>query len=1277
MAEEQCSMEDGYFVCVKKAALKQPEILTALLADCASFQGDVGKLSFLPGVTVPNEIPTSPAFIAKDGKDFTMTPGGWMPFCPVLYGATGLLPDQQKLLNIGGMFESYTTLTTDEILESATIAHSLISDDKGKRWSHLSRISTTNQLSKEDENALFAIFPHVEENKHHEYVIYMINTLHGAASAALNEILIATKKTLTLNLMENVLPYCENVDPDGLQAVLVPYYSEYGVAGSTSLSNKTYCNLLGDLSEQSLSTFSDLGDPIQGPKIPFVANTCASDVYKMFPGGIHGVDNGQDILELCRALVLGVPGRETTASGEMEAERFNMKSPEDPNEISRPGIDVSTFICLATLYTARMPEEEDMLGSAPRHAHILNMLERMRTLREERSADSQDDDKILWWLMKLIDDVHASILYTYMDTAAAIHRLDYENLVLGKYNEIKGLQSFVDKTYQRPLVTMPNADPLVRLWVAVGGDFVMYAALVQAMERDVWRFKADTELHIETSMTTPLSCLCTNQTSCIHRMVKDWCGYTQVDKPEQGNKCTKRPSASTSHKGLLMRLRRKRKADGAAKTIDKMPHDSLFLGTLRCASSYDISFSPVGNTNLKPQDGAMYKTEKNDSTEQFKNHRSLSVIINGILKEVSLGMEEENESLYQNGIPAGDIAMKTSMAKMGDEKRNNLLLGTSPHVLFENGKGSWELGKQAPIYRTLDSGKRYASLKLEVVEVTKTAANALLDKIISAMRLIHKRCAEVKNKAQTPLGTDQMWKPMLRGDPNLNQYDAMHAPLLAATMTNILRPVVTALRAKGMLFQSTSCFMRDFPYYDRTKLDDVFGDGGSVQYGMNGKFLANKPQISVFTHSKPPTCIPCLWKGTGNQRMAIDTCRVKGVCKGKDVANPWCKKNSNQKSFEPAEHTQSQNIQATDGLMVNEDSTVRSQRQLLAKPFLFEIEEDGELAYMEGLQGMEDVALWKEGPQPSSWMEGVVLGAILDVLNKCPDLTKVLAIVWKTLGELSKWRYVCKALDFLASVYSPSRFFIPGNDQGLSVFKYLLVHLNVCRSFNLETFYSKPIYTACGFLGPCTKTGRPMNFVFNYDLLSAYDAPYVTLPMDYKLYGNLLKSKVFGGPCITKAVVTQSGILSSMPSSMFSNKTTVPYFILITPCVPFRERNSEDKTLAMLTALSFEQILSRLHSEKMANVVARACGYDNLQCAASAESSELTKKLSCLSISTKEAKHITELLKDMVNTSVEESITEDGILMSWDENYELSEVGPNEDTSMHHANVDDLISNYK
>ena len=113
MAEEVCILEDGYFVCVKKANLKEPEILTALLADGACFEGDMGKLSCLYGLTVPNEIPRTPAFIAYDGDGYTMTPGGWMPFCPLLFGAEGLIPSTRELLKTGGMPASYRTLTAD------------------------------------------------------------------------------------------------------------------------------------------------------------------------------------------------------------------------------------------------------------------------------------------------------------------------------------------------------------------------------------------------------------------------------------------------------------------------------------------------------------------------------------------------------------------------------------------------------------------------------------------------------------------------------------------------------------------------------------------------------------------------------------------------------------------------------------------------------------------------------------------------------------------------------------------------------------------------------------------------------------------------------------------------------------------------------------------------------------------------------------------------------------------------------------------------------------
>ena len=534
-------------------------------------------------------------------------------------------------------------------------------------------------------------------------------------------------------------------------------------------------------------------------------------------------------------------------------------------------------------------------------------------------------------------------------------------------------------------------------------------------------------------------------------------------------------------------------------------------------------------------------------------------------------------------------------------------------------------------------------------------------------------------KSQTQLATDVLWKTLLRSDPNLNQYDALNAPLFAATMINILRPVITVQKAQGALF-SQSGFMKDFPSYDRTKLDNVFGEGGNVQYSMNGKFLAAQPQISVFAHINHATRLPCMWNGTANQRMTISTCRVKGMCKGKDVPNPWSNKagknKTNQQPSGQSERSQAQKNQPTEGSRIDEDSTTRTHRQVLSKPFVFENEEDDELAYSEALERMQGVVLCKTGAKPSSWLEGTLLGCILDVLDKCPDKNRVLKIVRKTLAESSRWSYVCKILDLLDTVYSPREFFLPGNDQGLAVFKYLLVYLVVCHSFHVETFHSKPTYTACGFLGSCTKAGREMNYVLNYDMLFAQDAPYVTTPMDYTLYGNSMHDKVYGGPCMTKVAVTQSGILRSMPA-VFSSKFSAPYFILMTPCVPFPAKNGEDKSLELLSALSFEEILSRLHFEKMANLVARACGYDNLRCAASLEADELAAKLSCLSISTRQAEIIAKLLQDMVATTVKESTAEDDALMTWEDDYELSEECTSDEPHHSDGHVEDLINMYQ
>ena len=1292
-------LEDGYFVCVKKAGLAQTEILTALLADGACFEGNVGKLSCLQGATMPIEIPLSPAFIAKDSDGFVITPGGWMPYCPVLYGAEGLLPNQQELLECGGLQEDCHILTTQEIVESAESAKVFINEataKTGKRWMHLAKISCKYHLSDQERQDLFAIFA-IPEKEHHEYVIYMINSLHGAASAALNEIMISTEKKMKLNLMQTVAPYCQAVNTNDLQATLIPYYSKYSV-GARHQEKKAYTVPIHDLSSQALAVFTDLGELTVFPELSFMANICASDIYKMFPGGIHGVHNRRDMLELYRALALGVPGSTMSATGLMDPMKFNMQPTKDPTEISKPGTDLATFICLATLYTARMPDGGQLRDCEPRHLHIMNMLERMRTIKNERltSADGQEDSQILWWLRTLIDDVHAATLLTYMDSAAAIHKLDYENLSIGKPDERKGLRSFASKTYQRPLVSIPKAGPLVRLWVATGGDAPMYAAIIRAAERDVWRWRDDAGLVTEASMATQLSCSCPNKRVCVHRIINDWCHLAQfrTSTPDSGTMPGQMQNVASASQGMQKRPYRKRSAAGKVKEPEKMPHDSMFVGTLRCASAYDIMCSPVGNAMLKPHDGRpaqMYETEKgNDATETYKNHRFLSSVINSIVKKASMGVEEEDgNALYQNGMPYGDIAVKNTMAKIGSLKLQALMFMSSPQVLFENGRASWEPGCRAPVYAKLPDGRRGISAQAEMAIVIKRAANAFLRKTIGILRLARRECSEIQNKATSPLVTDAMWKSTLRCDPNLNQYDGMNAPLMTATMINILRPVITAQKAQGMLFPQAGFAKNSFPAFDRTKLDNVFGNGANVQYGMDGSFLAQQPQIAVFTHSDPPKCVPCLWQGSFNERMTINTCRIKGICKGNDVPSKWnttaAKKGSRQTTPGAGETTQLQQKQSTEEIDVEEGPYLRELRKVLSSPFLFDKDavdddddddddnDDDDMAYTDKLEEMKDVPPQQQSL--SQWMSGAVVMGLIDILKNPSHTAIVSTAARKVLHGLPKWRYVSQILDLMNSAYGPCGYFIKG-DQGLSTFKYLLAYIMTCRTFNVATFHSKPTFTMCAFVGECQKRlGRRTDYLLNYDLLFAQDAPYLTTPMDYVLYGSSLQTKVFGGACMKRVIDSDTNILAGIGKRICNSRFNGPLFILMTPCVPFPDRNSEGRSLAMLSLLSFQEILIQLESENTANVIARTCGYDNLRCAAGAELSDLVSKLSCLSISTKEAEIIARLLKDMVATSVHQSTSEGDMPISWGDEYELVANEPNEEMDMLHS-VEDIMTEY-
>lgn len=1248
MQGENILLEDGYFVCVKKAGLKQPEILTALLADGACFEGCVGKLSFLQGATVPNEIPSSPAFIAKDVDDgFIITPGGWMPWCPVLYGADGLVPHQRDLLEMGGLDKSSKIMTTDCIMQHAEKATIAISQDKGKRWAHVSSIPATNCLSDKDVENLFTIFPHVQADRRQDYVIYMINTLHGAASVALKEIKWSTKRRLTLNLMQTVGTRCEKADMDALQAVLVPYYSQYSVGGAESLQNNKYMDVIQGLTDQQVSDFGDVGERVPVPDIPFMAHTCASDVYKMFPGGIDKVDCPKLTLELCRAVALSLPGKRTTASGTMDPVKYKMTAPSDLIGISRSGTDVATFICLATLYTANTAERDQLRDYEPRHLHILNMLERMRTLREQEKCD----DIMKWRLMELIDDMHAATYYMYMDPGSAIHRLEYENLAVGKPEERRDIKSFAAKTYQRSLLTINDVNHSVRLWLATGGDFVMYAALIRFLERDLWRCMS--ENRVTSYMATPVNCPCTDPDTCVLRIYEMWCKEVSHIQPQKEDRTNyTKPNLSSAADGIHKRSFLKRTARGGLKESEKIYHDSIFTGTMRCTSAYDIVCSPIGDAALRGvQEGtpvSMYENQiVGDNQEQQRKFQPLSTIINSIMKKMSIGTETENNSLYEMGMAAGTTALETTMAANGMKQLTTMLFKDSCHVAIENGEALWDPGTRNPIYAPMQNGKMAPAVVPEVKAVIKEATDIWLNKIIHIMRTIRKECLEIKNSTEKQLTVDMMWKIILKCDPNLNQYDGMNAALLAATMLNILRPVVTVLKAVGILFPQSG-FMKEFPYFDRSKLDDVFGSGGNVQFGMDGTFTAQDSDVSLFIHSNPPTHTPCKWEGSFNIRMIINTCRLKAICKGRDVNYNASKKNKNKTPSSSEELLQQQQQHSGDTNNTEKDCFAESVKRVLSTAFVFETDDDDDdVTYQLGLQEIQKLLPWDEHIDPTNWMRGTLISGILSIVKKKSKLTKVMELIPSILDSCPKFRYVSKILDLLSKTYAPRDFFLPGNELGMCHFKYMLAYMGVCRMFNAPTFHVKPSYTVSAFVGPCKKNrGRAINCVLNYDTLCAQDAPYVNVPMDYTIYGHSMQNKVFGGGRLMKLCHTQTGLkgIAEVPTSKSA------FFVMITPCIPFPNRSKEDVGIGLLSAMSFESVVSYLESEKRANFIARLCGYDELRSTGSVETAELAEKLfRNLSVSTNEAEIIARLLQAKASKNNEDHEKDDDIDMIWED----------------------------
>lgn len=1236
-------LEDGYFVCVKKSVFQHPEILTALLADGASFEKDVGKISCLRGVTLPLEIPHSPNFITAGCDGFSTSPGKWMSSCPVLYGAQGLVDDQHSLT---GALEEYL-LSTDDIISSAKEAQTEIKNSgNNNRCTHISYIKPCLSLSEEDVDALFQLFPKIEKSERTNYVIYMINSMHGAASAGLGEVFASIDQTFTTDLMQTLIPHCHHIEDrrgvTDMKALLVPYYSKYGAAKGNFKDKKGWMDLIGSVAAQAISDFYSLGEIVTLPPITFMSEICASHVFQLFPGAMDGTTDRVLLLELYRAILLNTPGKATTSSETMEPRKYKLFV---HNDSSKQTIDLTNIISVATVYSAK-PKQVSLPKYEPRFLHAQSILEQFQSRYD--SSDSK-----IRLAMEIVDTTRAYLPIMYMDPASAVHMIDYEHVNPHKTEERSTLKTYAEKTYWRPKQSIERADPLLRMWTASAGDIVLYTALIRQIEREYWACK-----DADVDNNTPQYCKCESENWCVHRLLTNWQAYSRMKNDANKEFTPGNPSAA---KGMQARSSIKRQADRTPKAPEKTPHDSMYMGTVRVTSSMDMYISPLGNAMLIPTDSAATRPYDADNDKaDSRNKKCVSAIVNRILKSISCGLEEDYTSDYEHMAPS-HAACKTTMANMSKKKLYNVLFATSPHVSLDQKENPvWNIGQRSPTYVTKRGAQNKKSAKHEAKLVIKHAMDKLIGIIISILNAARTACMDIK-KQSPPLVMDTKWKSLLRCDPNINQYDCMTMPLFTATMVNILRPTVASQKMAGTLFHQAG-LMQKFPFYERAKLRDVFEEGGTIQYGMAGDIREVDAKMSLFVHSSLPRPVPCTWGGSSSQHLFIDLFRIKATVK-------WDEKSSKAK---------------TDATELNDEpdqaefaeSVVSNLKNLLSSDFVFETEDDDEMAYTHGLHDLLPTTKHLKPKSPvSAWLYSQLSSAIGKSVHYS-DAANVIREIAEISQSYPKWKYVCSVVDLMCHTYLPTDMFqgsIYMGCAGLPMIKYALVYASVMRAFNAQTFNSKPIYTMCGYLGKCVKNvGRKTHVIPNYDMLSSLDAPYITTPMDYTMYSNSSKNsqKIFGGPVMKRAGLRDTVLIRIQDTTkMFGNRFNAPYFVHITPCVyspNTGDANTQGRTL--LQDMSHGELIQQLISQptKFSPLVAVEAGYADLTEATNDSITNLAARIeSSLQMDSHEAEVIAKLMMP--------TTTETDPELTWsDDDVELCE-DQHMPTS---TGIDDFIDNY-
>lgn len=662
---------DGYLLCVHKSTFSSEISKLVLISGGGCAQGDVGLLASELGITLPDSFPARPFVVSPEileGQECIpkLQPSFYMPYSPVLYGASHTLTDPIQINKTKATSENNHRVDTS----LGYMADNTVMDDINNCISnivgsetHFGDLKPTNLVSMEEMSEVFALFENIPEDDRSEYLIYVIGTPVAYASIALQDASTYIGKPISVSVGSFVRELETNYKTAIAKQCSYPSFAMpiHSPASIQSVCSDTQKKLIVECLSMGGSTGNNMdkilidnycNDLRPFPRVKFLEYACASQLCQLFPYDVK--ISLVHFLKIIR-FVSQMKRAPSTTEKDLKTKWVAQ------NKIrSESGIELLTINVLFDLYRSFETVDTSLgIGNVPhQYAYIKDFVAScMDQLHGETNLVS-----VQWVALTEYDSRQNVAIRSLLDKYSCIRNRSY--VIKDNRQQKTGVATSTDvmkHCYIEPSFKNQQLSVKNQIILALSVDIFAYASVISQMHREVrlGYIEAVKDLN-ETLSTFRLSslehdgyrpsCTCdvTVETNCACKIIREWCKFANC--PNDDFVAPKKVSKNSSQINYK---------DNTLLSTFKIRMRDTTISTFADAQKTPDN---LGNS-VSDEDGA----ETFDSKKKLFVKKRLSTLLTNIAKTCKTGMESNDKS-YFDRIPLQKEALLNELCTIDYNK---------------------------------------------------------------------------------------------------------------------------------------------------------------------------------------------------------------------------------------------------------------------------------------------------------------------------------------------------------------------------------------------------------------------------------------------------------------------------------------------------------------------------------------------------------------------------------------------------------------------------------